>query len=276
LRPVRQTVTMVENYGKFMATAPHEVAGFLVLVCKAPINVVMVTSIDTKVVPQEPLENNASKQYMRGAVGQAIRGANPVEWKNIPGLCDLEDDLLGGSFRLGGKSLAIMDYHRGLQTHLEPVQVSDHWYEAAFGIEKLTPEVAQILAHHTKEVGPDKSHILLFSLGGKVTDPETKKDSDTAIECSTLNYWAIIEGRWKPSTDPVENAKRKKVVVDWSRELRKDLANHGLKETPHNFEGEEENLGGRPAFAENGARLQALKKQFDPQNIFSYNKKLNV
>ncbi|GMI44577.1 hypothetical protein TrCOL_g2364 [Triparma columacea] len=265
-----QTKEMLERWGAWAQEAPNEVGGLMVVPCGAPVNVIFCVSANASVVPQEKL-----KKKSVGSSSSFFK--NPMKWSDIPGLCDLENDTFGGSFRIGGKNLRLMDYHAGAQTYLVPHQKPGHFYEAAFMLPTMTPEAAGVMARMTKtNIAPNgKCALLVFMFGGKASEASNEA---TAIESRDYRYWVIVEGSWEYSKDKAVNDARKAAVAEWTRKVRLELAPHGLKESPHVFEGEDEEggTGLRKAFVDSNIdRLLALKHKYDPQNTFPFNKILN-
>ena len=264
-KPLAQTQDMLIKWDSWINYAPRECSGFFILPGLAPVNVVFAASTDTNAVPQEKLKSKSVP------CNKMLFGKNLITFADVPGLADLEKTTLGGSFRIGGKNLSIKDYHSGLQTYLEPHQQPGHYYEAAFLLKEMTAEVAEVLARATKNDAPNSNcSVIIFAFGGKVTEIA---DDATALESRAFKYWIIIEGGWKYSADKATNDQKRQAVKEWSAKLRTDLAPMGLKESPHVFEGEEDEGVGRKAFTDtNIDRLIELKKKYDPENVFSFNK----
>ncbi|HLF70319.1 MAG TPA: BBE domain-containing protein, partial [Actinomycetota bacterium] len=93
---------------------------------------------------------------------------------------------------------------------------------------------------------------------------------DTAFGDRSAPFMVSIDGNW---WDPAEE----KQVISWVRDCFSDMKRFSTGQAYLNFTGKEESDKDaivRSAYGDNYARLQELKKKYDPQNFFRLNQNI--
>eukprot|EP00161_Ancyromonas_sigmoides_P017101 TRINITY_DN4624_c1_g1_i1.p1 TRINITY_DN4624_c1_g1~~TRINITY_DN4624_c1_g1_i1.p1 ORF type:complete len:500 (+),score=156.59 TRINITY_DN4624_c1_g1_i1:502-2001(+) len=109
---------------------------------------------------------------------------------------------------------------------------------------------------------------LLVPSGGAVSDVPTNA---TAYPLRHGAMWILVQAQWKDSTDPEARAS----CVAWVKKVKAALAEfqvgeYGVLSEVAVHDGTKV-LSGRNVFGSNLPRLQELKNQYDPSNLFSIN-----
>ena len=112
----------------------------------------------------------------------------------------------------------------------------------------------------------DSSYIIVFQLGGAMTRPER----DTAFGQRAEGHDVNINAVWLPGDEDGDRH------AAWARETFDALAPHGLGRAYVNFMADEGPARVRAAFApETYARLVALKRTYDPDNVLRLNQNID-
>ena len=111
--------------------------------------------------------------------------------------------------------------------------------------------------------GPE-CEIFMAQLGGAMA--RVKPDA-TAFVGRDARYIMNVHGRW---SDPADDAR----VRAWARRTFEDAAPHATGSGYVNFLTEDEGERVAASYGTNYARLQTLKRRFDPDNLFRMN--LNI
>lgn len=131
-----------------------------------------------------------------------------------------------------------------------------HYFDA------LRPEAIRILVEYASELRSPWTDLKIAHLGGAV---RRVPESATAFGNRNAEFGLVIQARW-------EHARESDFWIGWARELRDALAPHTSGGVYTNFLAREES-GRVPSAhgAENHARLQELKRKYDPANMFHLN-----
>lgn len=111
--------------------------------------------------------------------------------------------------------------------------------------------------------GPE-CEIFIAQLGGAM---ERVDPSATAFVGRDARYIMNVHGRWSDARDDG-------AVRDWARRVFQDAAPHATGSGYVNFLTEDEAERVEASYGANYPRLQALKRRFDPDNLFRMN--LNI
>jgi FAD/FMN-containing dehydrogenase len=104
----------------------------------------------------------------------------------------------------------------------------------------------------------------VFHMGGAINRVGS---ADTAYGERTAEWMSSFDGNWEDPNDNVAN-------IGWVRDAFNELAPYGKGTTYTNFTGQADESADaltRNAYGPNTARLQAIKKQYDPDNFFRIN-----
>ncbi len=125
----------------------------------------------------------------------------------------------------------------------------------------LTDEIIDTLARCAENLPTPQSDILIHHLGGAINDlpPEA-----TAYAHRDIEFVVTPGGRWEESAKSEES-------IAWVRACHDALAEHVAAGVYVNFlsQGEEDRL--RIAYGDNYERLQKVKTEYDPDNLFRVN-----
>ena len=142
-----------------------------------------------------------------------------------------------------------------------------HYYWKSWELPPLTDAAIDTLVERAAAITSPRSYIIVFQLGGAMARPER----DTAFGQRAEGHDVNINGAWLPG-DP--DADRH---VAWTRETFDALAPHGLGRAYVNFMGDDEAAGRvRAAYGPDVyARLVALKRAYDPDNVLRLNQNVD-
>ena len=108
--------------------------------------------------------------------------------------------------------------------------------------------------------GPE-CEVFLAQLGGAMA---AVAPTETAYAGRDARCIMNIHGRWQSAAHDVR-------VRDWTRALYRDAAPHSTGGGYVNFFTEDEGERVAQAYGVNFARLQAVKRRYDPDNVFRFN-----
>jgi hypothetical protein len=155
--------------------------------------------------------------------------------------------------------------YAGFQSAFDPLLAPgsrNYWKSNNFST--LSDEALDLVIDSVRRLPGPECEIFIAQLGGAMA---RVKPEDTAFVGRDANYIMNVHGRW---SDPREDER----VRVWAREVFQDAAPHATGGGYVNFltEDEAERVAG--SYGANYARLQAVKRQFDPGNLFRMN--LNI
>jgi FAD/FMN-containing dehydrogenase len=137
-----------------------------------------------------------------------------------------------------------------------------HYYWRSWELPPLTDAAIDTLVERAAAITSPRSYIIVFQLGGAMTRPER----DTAFGQRAEGHDVNINAVWLPGDEDGDRH------AAWSRETFDALAPHGLGRAYVNFMSDEGPARVRAAFApETYARLVALKRAYDPDNVLRLN-----
>jgi FAD/FMN-containing dehydrogenase len=155
--------------------------------------------------------------------------------------------------------------YAGFQSAFDPLLTPgarNYWKSNNFS---TLPDAALDLAVDAATRVPDpQCEIFLAQLGGAMgrVDP-----SATAFVARDARYVMNVHGRWSAARDDER-------VRAWARQCFLDAAPHATGSGYVNFLTEDEGERVAASYGANHARLQAVKRRYDPQNLFRMN--LNI
>ena len=139
-----------------------------------------------------------------------------------------------------------------------------NYWKSCF-VTSLTDAVVDILIEQFDHCPSTMSKIIVENPHGVALAPAP---TDTAFPHRSEGFSILILAQWSDSSMSEENIK-------WARETYSLLAPHSSKEAYSNYLGDDENISRvRQAYGVNFDRLQSLKTEFDPQNVFHLNQNI--
>ncbi len=138
-----------------------------------------------------------------------------------------------------------------------------HYWKAAF-LGAMTPEAIAVHIEHGARVPVVNSTMHQYPINGACHD--VAPDA-TAFGHRDARYAAVIAGMWP---DPADNATH----TQWVKDYYAALAPHGLGGGYVNFASPDDAAKVAANFGVNYARLQDVKKQYDPDNVFRFNQNI--
>ncbi len=155
--------------------------------------------------------------------------------------------------------------YAGFQTAFDPLLAPgsrNYWKSNNFS--QLSDAAIDVLIANVERLPGPACEIFVAQLGGAMG---RVKQSDTAFPGRDANYIMNVHGRWD---DPADDDK----VRDWARRVFQEAAPHATASGYVNFLTEDEAERVEGSYGPNYARLQAAKRQYDPDNLFRMN--LNI
>ena len=121
------------------------------------------------------------------------------------------------------------------------------------------------LESHASRVASPHSMILVFPIGGAIG---RLPQAHSAVGNRDAAFVFNVTGSWEQSKDDEEN-------IEWARSAWRDMRSFSTGGTYVNFLTEEEGDARiRAAYGNNYDRLVAIKKRWDPDNVFRVNKNI--
>ena len=141
-----------------------------------------------------------------------------------------------------------------------------HYYWKSWEVPPLTDAAIDTLVERTAAITSPRSYIIVFQLGGALARPA----HDTAFGQRSEGHDVNINGVWLPDDPDAERH------VQWTRDTYDALAPFGAGRTYVNFLGDEGSARVRAAYGpERYARLLALKRAYDPENVLRLNQNID-
>ncbi len=138
-----------------------------------------------------------------------------------------------------------------------------HYYWKSWELPPLTDAAIDALVEQAAAITSPRSYIIVFQLGGAMA---RVGEDDMAFGQRADGHDVNINAAWLPG-DP--DADRH---IAWARETYAVLERHGVGRAYVNFLGDEGSARVRAAYGpEKYARLQALKRAYDPENLLRGN-----
>jgi len=141
------------------------------------------------------------------------------------------------------------------------------YMKAEFMPELSDDAIAKLNDHGSRRPSPT-TQLLLEPMGGAMLKVD---DDDSAVGRRDVPWCYHALGMWMEPGQEVEDAHRA-----WAKELQKDLEPHTTTGVYLNFtsDADDDDRVRRTFGPEKYARLQALKDQYDPQNLFRLNQNI--
>jgi FAD/FMN-containing dehydrogenase len=141
-----------------------------------------------------------------------------------------------------------------------------HYYWKSWETPPLTDPAIDTLVEQAARITSPRSYIIVFQLGGAMA---RVGEHETAFGQRAEGHDVNINGVWLPEDDEAERH------VQWTRDAYAALEPHGIGRAYVNFLGDEGADRVRAAYGpEKYARLQALKRAYDPENILRGNQNI--
>lgn len=237
--PIEEFSDIVAKYETFVETAPREVRLLLGI-------------MELPATPYYPEEVHNTRVVLL----VVFYGGDPEKGKPIVApLRNFRDPIrdsiqprLYKSFQQVGKSGEIKRTY--IKTHF---------------LKTLRKDAIETIYEYGTDVPPDETSIFIAYHGGAETDPPFDA---TAYNHREDSHRVMVEARW---SDPGEDAEH----IDWVREFHSELQSYATKRVPVNFMTEDEGEDRiRMAYGENYERLQRIKAEWDPKNLFDRNQNI--
>lgn len=129
----------------------------------------------------------------------------------------------------------------------------------------LGAELIDILVDLAPHLPTPESELLICQLGGAVSDVPV---SDTAFPHRTVPFITTPGVRWHDAAEDVD-------IVGWLKTASERIAAHAVPGAYVNFISETDGPKHTP-FGENFDRLRAVKRRFDPTNLFRSNQNIPI
>ncbi|MBL8179097.1 MAG: FAD-binding oxidoreductase [Bryobacterales bacterium] len=132
-------------------------------------------------------------------------------------------------------------------------------------VNELNDDAIATLTDHYSKVPAPLTHIVVYSFGGRVA---AVPDADTAVSFRQSRHAVIAIGMWE---DPADDAR----VTDWVRQFATKMQPYASAGFYPNYEANAEGGAIAAAFGEEKyQRLVAIKRQYDPGNVFRLNQNI--
>jgi hypothetical protein len=273
--------------------APNEVFSQLMIPTNSSSISFLGTSIDTNAISQtdgfiEMYASAEKKQKKRGFLKQFLSVGNhgvfseqdvPHGWQEIPGLSALIDDKFGIATRKH-LQFRMLRYSDQLQSISNEYFTPGNIFSSIKYARKITNTILEVLIHATTgEISPkNESKIVIMSMNGSISE---NKSAWTRASFSSrdMHYMIYIEGKWDAYADHKLDKEKEKVKrwVHWV--VNKLHLCDGIRSGVHpesmmdmvSKSGKSKPPMGWYNFNEHsGRKLNILKYQRDPRNVFSF------
>lgn len=136
-------------------------------------------------------------------------------------------------------------------------------YWRAHNHDTLTSQLIDLLVDLAPGLPTPESELLICLLGGAIADVS---DDATAFPHRQIPFMTTPGARWTDETDDAE-------MIDWLRRVSDKIVEHAAPGSYVNFIAEPEG-NARSAYGGNLARLAAIKRKYDPANLFKFNQNI--
>jgi len=137
-------------------------------------------------------------------------------------------------------------------------------YWKAQNLDTLPDEALAIIAAKADSRPSPVTLAVVFHMGGAINRVGS---DETAYSERTAEWMSSFDGNWEDPNDNTAN-------IAWVRDAFDQVARYGKGSTYTNFTGQADETAdalARNAYGPNTARLQNIKKQYDPENFFRIN-----
>jgi len=240
LYELSETVDVMKWYRKFITKAPRELNGFFAFLI---------------VPPGPPFPEHLHNKKMCGIVwaysGPLKKGPSvfkPIRAFKTPAL-----DLVGPLPNPVLNSMFDPLYPPGLQ-----------WYWKADFVRELSDEAIALHAEHGAKLPTLLSTMHMYPIDGAAA--KVKPDATA---------WAYRDAKWSSVIVGVDPAPAKKdLITNWARDYWTALHPHSAGGAYVNFMMDEGEERVKATYGKNFAKLQKVKKKYDPQNLFRSNQNI--
>lgn len=241
LYPMEDAPEVLEFYQYFTAEAPDEVSTLAVLRVAPP-------------APFLPVEIHG-----KPVIGIGVCYAGPVEEGQ-------EAVRLLKEFGSPLVDLVTPKPFLAHQTMLDAASPSGRRYYWKSGyFDNLSDEACKTLVKHASNLSSPMTAILLFHLGGAISRMD---EHESAAGNRQATHVLNIQSAWE---DPAETDRH----VAWTRDLWQAMQPFSTKGVYVNFLSEDEGPERiRAAYPSSYSRLEAIKKKYDPMNLFRMNQNI--
>lgn len=175
---------------------------------------------------------------------------------------------LGAWFK-ASNDLGRKDYIGEIAVLLESVQQRAFGSPVGAMVYSFDKAIQEALIHFTRVDCPKKNQrgtIIVMNLSGEMRRRDASRSSLTHRKAEA---WIIIEPEWEPHASSEEV----QAVIDWAKRAKQRIVELGGEDGPHNFCDTD---GRRIKFFTDEQRtfLEAAKKKYDPNNLFTLNKNI--
>ncbi|WP_434053922.1 MAG: FAD-binding oxidoreductase [Roseibium sp.] len=136
-------------------------------------------------------------------------------------------------------------------------------YWRAHNHDTLKSQLIDLLVDLAPGLPTPESELLICLLGGAIAD---KSDDATAFPHRQIPFMTTPGARWTEETDDAE-------MIGWLRHVSDRITEHAVPGSYVNFIAEPEGSA-RRAYGGNLARLAAIKRKYDPANLFRFNQNI--
>lgn len=138
-------------------------------------------------------------------------------------------------------------------------------YWKSHNFTEITDEAIDIIIEYAGKLPDPQCEIFIAQLGGQTS--RIAPDA-TAYSHRDANFVLNVHGRWDDKSDDEK-------CITWARDFFKDTTPHATGGVYVNFMTEEETDRVRAAYGPGYDRLAAVKKQYDPENLFRLNQNIS-
>lgn len=238
--PYAQARRVLQAWRDFNAGAPRELSVWTVL-RQAPPLPFLPESIHGKEVVVFALVHNGDLEEGERLAAKVLEFGEPV-----------------------GSMLGAQPY-AGFQTAFDPLLIAgarNYWKSHNFN--EITDDLLDEVIRGAAQLPSPECEVFIAQLGGAASEVEVE---DTAYAGRDANFVMNVHGRWQAAEDDDK-------VQDWARGVFRDTAPFATGGGYVNFLTEDEDNRVDSAYAQNYARLQQIKQQFDPENLFRVNQNI--
>ncbi|MFC3284569.1 FAD-binding oxidoreductase [Litchfieldella rifensis] len=238
--PYAQAQQVLQAWRDFNAGAPRELSVWTVL-RQAPPLPFLPESIHGKEVVVFALVHNGDLEEGERLAAKVLEFGEPV-----------------------GSMLGAQPY-AGFQTAFDPLLTAgarNYWKSHNFN--EITDDLIDEVIRGAAQLPSPECEVFIAQLGGAAGEMAIE---DTAYAGRDANFVMNVHGRWQAAADDDK-------VRDWARNVFRDTAPFATGGGYVNFLTEDEDNRVDSAYAQNYARLQQIKQQFDPENLFRVNQNI--
>ena len=246
------------------------------------------SSIDTKAISQtdgyiEMYSNAEKKSKKRGGLFKFMGGGDseqniPSGWAEIPSL----GDLITNKFESTRKhsEFRMVRYADQLQSYSNEYFTPGNIFSSIKYAKSMTNRIVEVLVQATSsEIAPrNESNIVIMAMNGQI-GKNRLANKTTSFSARDMNYMIYIEGKWEAGAEH-RKQKEKTMVSNWVNWVVNQLhLCEGIQSSVHpesmrdqvSKSGRSKPPSGWYNFKEgSGRKLDGIKLQRDPRNVFSF------